>query len=368
MKFLIPIWKDTTVHRLEREALGGFIISADDYVWTEEIDLNMIGLDTKRDLRLIRFWNTGDIDVPNFTTKAHQSISARIPKNANMFVPKIKHLELARHVFDFYHDQICTNECDAWLMDIMEWKDYWESSKIFINKEVAQKYFSVNTDWIYSNYNFLTSTNRPSNSWNHINLAALNKDNGSREMIISRYDDGRLVEFDFDSYHIRLIADILGYELPEDPHAAFSMYYYGTESRRDEAKHLTFRQIYGGVETQYATHDFFMKIENFKKLIWEQLLDEGYVYTPLYKRPIFKSKTMNINKLFNYYLQALETEMNMIFMKKLKEFNAVPVLYTYDSFLFDIQSDAEIDSIRTMFTFPVHVKIGTNYNDLRHIY
>ena len=56
--------------------------------------------------------------------------------------------------------------------------------------------------------------------------------------------------------------------------------------------------------------------------------------------------SLNKNKLFNYVLQALETERNILILDKLSKIDlnqkSIPILYTYDSILFDVQEDEEI--------------------------
>ena len=37
----------------------------------------------------------------------------------------------------------------------------------------------------------------------------------SRNGFVSRFDDGVLIEMDYDAYHLRLIADIIGYDFPD---------------------------------------------------------------------------------------------------------------------------------------------------------
>jgi hypothetical protein len=67
---------------------------------------------------------------------------------------------------------------------------------------------------MYTEFNPYTITGRPSSGAARINLNSLNKEDGTRRMIISRHPNGRLVEFDYDSYHIRLIAKLIGFDLP----------------------------------------------------------------------------------------------------------------------------------------------------------
>ena len=80
---------------------------------------------------------------------------------------------------------------------------------------------------------------------------------------------------------------------------------------------------------------------------------------------------MNPQKLFNYLLQNLETSMNVrilwdiftvIHNKKSKL-----ILYTYDSFLFDLSEDEEylketIKGIFDKYRFSIKTKQGYNYD------
>ena len=75
------------------------------------------------------------------------------------------------------------------------------------NRDITDVYYYLESNGIhttggieYTQYNLFTSTGRPSNTFNGINYAALNKEDGSRNRFISRFENGMLVEFDFDAY------------------------------------------------------------------------------------------------------------------------------------------------------------------------
>ena len=89
--------------------------------------------------------------------------------------------------------------------DIIDNLTYLESSGLRYDKNI-----------VFSEYNPYTSTGRPSNRFGGINFAALNKSDGSRAKFISRFGSkGKLVEFDYDAYHLRLIADKVGYKFSD---------------------------------------------------------------------------------------------------------------------------------------------------------
>jgi hypothetical protein len=84
-----------------------------------------------------------------------------------------------------------------------------------------------------------------------------------------------------------------------------------------------------------------------------------------------KLEDMNPQKLFNYVLQNMETSVNIEILfrifKLLKGRNTKLVLYTYDSFLFDVDNSEKdvIDAIKQVFNkFKLRIteKNGLNYN------
>ena len=103
----------------------------------------------------------------------------------------------------------------------------------------------------------------------------------------------------------------------------------------------------------------------------------GYVTTPL-GRKLSKSNLtdMNANKLFNYMLQATETELNMRILSKVMDFlkdkKSKMVLYTYDSYLLDIHSD-DFNSLQNLKIliegngFPTKIEIGDRYSEMESI-
>ena len=101
--------------------------------------------------------------------------------------------------------------------------------------------------YAYSNFNILTTTGRPSNTFRGINLGALNKNDDTRNQIVTRHNPGMLVEFDYDAYHLRLLAKILKYDVPADislhQHFANTVY----KASYDEAKRISWQILYGNV-------------------------------------------------------------------------------------------------------------------------
>jgi hypothetical protein len=86
---------------------------------------------------------------------------------------------------------------------------------------------------------------------------------------------------------------------------------------------------------------------------------------------------MTANKLFNYYLQSVETEVSVQKLnqvqKILSEYQTCMILYTYDSILFDVPvTEAKeilpkIKNILEAGNFPVKVKVGGIYSKMNSI-
>lgn len=196
----------------------------------------------------------------------------------------------------------------------------------------------------YSLYNNFTTTGRPTNNFGGTNYSALNKSDGSRDHIVSKM--GEFYQWDFDGYHIRLIAKLIGETIPESSaHEWLGKQYFGKEELTDEdyqnSKAITFRQLYGGVDIENLEIPFYDKTNRFIQTLYKDFLIKGYIETRFGKRiPFQKIENHNAQKVFNYYLQALETETNAVLIQRinelLKNYRTKLVLYTYDSFLFDL--------------------------------
>ena len=137
---------------------------------------------------------------------------------------------------------------------------------------------------------------------------------------------------------------------------------------------VTFKQIYGGVFTQYLFHPFFKGIQDYTDKQWDKFQKDGFVVNGLFRK-ITKENFPNITKyqLFNYLIQAKETGHNFEILKTinffLKDYKTNVVLYNYDAFVFDFCED-EYDSIFgilkniVMSDFPISIKRGKHYGAL----
>jgi hypothetical protein len=133
--------------------------------------------------------------------------------------------------------------------------------------------------------------------------------------------------------------------------------------------------LYGGIDKDFEKVPFFGKTKTYINKLWSIFKSKGSVVTPLMKRPLYAKHLhdMNPNKLFNYVLQASETEYNLSILNDINdllcEYNTNIILYTYDSVLFDydIKDGKELLlKLRNVMSragrFPVKTKAGVNYH------
>ena len=247
--------------------------------------------------------------------------------------------------------------------------------KVVSEWEISDSY--IHSGLLYTKYNPYTVTGRPTNRHLGINWSALNKSDGSRSVIRSRFGAGSLIQFDFESYHIRLIARLIGYEFPDDKTAHEHLAEWYGPVDRETAKGITFRYLYGGLDELGRGIPFFQRADEFIKKTYRQYVLDGRLTTPIMGREIGFERIgadAGEQKVFNYFLQALETEVNYHKIGELLEWfegrRSKLILYSYDAFVIDAVSDErddilrEIPSILSKGGFPVKIYEGMDYDKM----
>jgi hypothetical protein len=238
-------------------------------------------------------------------------------------------------------------------------------TKKFIDRW-PQSLKNLHGDIIYTEYNPYTLTSRPSNRHGGINFGALNKSDGTREVFIPQ--EGKMfLQFDYDAYHVRIIGKLIGYPLPKTSVHQWLADEYGCSY--EDSKGRTFRILYGGVSEEDRKIPFFDKVDGFIGQLYTNSIQRGYLQTPKGRKiPLEWIEGPTSQKYFNYLLQATETEFNIEVMKKLKNSALpLPLLYTYDSFLFEFDA-SEVDIIKGVksvlesFGFPIKASWGMDYS------
>ena len=309
------------------------------------------------------------------TTQTHDLYYRQHKDNPelNLIIPIVKHYELCETIFrdlkaninieKTKYDEFFNSRVSVVFNAI-------ERSGIRIHNNTFSEYFhAVDGEYVNTQFNLKTTTTRPSNKFNNVNYAALNKENGCRKSFIPR--NNRFVEIDISAYHPSLSARLIDYDFAGvDIHAHFASL-YGVDYKK--SKELTFKQLYGGVFKNYKHLEFFQKIEKYVGELWSKFQSDGFVECKVsgYRYEKENLDDMNPQKLFNYILQNLETSTNVLILWDifciLRKHRTQLVLYTYDSFLFD-WDEGEIElleKIRDIFKkYKLNIKEieGYDYN------
>lgn len=222
---------------------------------------------------------------------------------------------------------------------------------------------------VYTEYNPFTVTGRPSNRHGGINYAALNKTDGSRDVFVS---DGIFLQMDYNAYHPRLIGKLIKFDMPDGNVHEWLAEQYGCDV--NEGKGITFRLLYGGIDEDFRQIPYLNAVADWIGELWMETNKRGFLQTPHRMIPLDWIEGANPQKVFNYLLQAVETEMNMDKIRTILDYiKGTPIkfcLYTYDSFLLDVPTDVDPNWIRDLKNiieeggFPIKASWGVDYGKL----
>jgi hypothetical protein len=397
---LIPILCDVNKHPLENSLclLYVKILDGDEYLLpfrhSEALNLDISYLDKlnsdhkkyvydrKQFNHIVSWKNVIDINlqyymehnkplyIEDISTNSHDYFNRKYYKlqGVNCIVPILKHLELCRKLSNEFQKHIDLPVYKEYNDDIIDNLTYLESSGLRCDKEI-----------VYSEYNLYTSTGRPSNRFGGINFAALNKSDGSRKPFVSRFENGMLVEFDYDAYHLRLIGEVVNYKFPDGSVHEHMGEFYGCDYQ--ESKNRSFQYLYGHIPIEVVQiNPFFGAVHDYINKIWSEYKQGDFITSNIYSKKIYRKNLseMSRNKLFNYLIQLMETENNMKMLSNLipflESYKSKLILYSYDSFLFDFNLDDGVDFlnkikkiIESNGLFPTKTSKGTNYHEMEDI-
>ena len=309
------------------------------------------------------------------TTQTHDLYYRQHKDNPelNLIIPIVKHYELCETIFGDLKANINiekTKHNEFFNSRVSVVFNAIERSGIRIHNETFSEYFhAVDGEYVHTQFNLKTTTTRPSNKFKNVNYAALNKENGCRKSFIPR--NSKFVEIDISAYHPSLAARLIDYSFTtSDIHAHFATL-YNVDYKK--SKELTFKQLYGGVFKDYKHLEFFRKIEKYVGELWDKFQSDGFVECKIsgYRYKKENLDNMNPQKLFNYILQNLETSTNVLILwdmlRILRKYKTKLILYTYDSFLLDIDENEAgvLEEVREIFKkYKLNIKEieGYDYN------
>jgi hypothetical protein len=221
---------------------------------------------------------------------------------------------------------------------------------------------------VYSEYNPYTVTSRPTNRHSGINWGALNKEDGTRQ-IIKAGDGKELYMLDYDAFHPRLIGKLLNIPLPTaSVHQTFADE-WGIPYA--DAKSRVFRILYGGVRDEDTGIPFFKAVRDALEMWGDVWTRRGYIQTAAGR--IIRNEWIpewTPIKGFNYLLQAVETEFNMQTLSRIMDEKLpIPIMYSYDSFMWELDAGDTVTAhnlrkIVDGLGIPTKASWGMTYDDL----
>ncbi len=363
------------------------------YVFDKKKFVNLTDYKNVNDLYIFEFIDFCKIsEDSDYETKTHTFFKIKHHNyTLNQIIPISKHIETFSKKCEHYAKYITSLVDESFLNlnnRVTETLQKIEKEGLCVDETHFNLSFPDKKDLIYDSkvyteYNIFTSTGRPSNRFGGVNYSALNKDNGCREAFVSRFgDEGFLIGMDYRGYHPHIVANLINYpiDMKVDIYEYLGQLYFNKTELEPEdiqqSKQITFQNFYGGIDERYIEIPFFKKVSEYIHHRWEYFKQNKYVETPVFKRRITENHIVdpNPNKLFNYLLQASETEFSLQNIHEvndyLKDKESKIVLYVYDSVLIDVKIDEGLDLIKNVKKlmennqFPVKVTAGPNYNKM----
>jgi hypothetical protein len=331
------------------------------------------------DVQLINsYQHFQEINIEQYESKVETDFKRKYyTESPSTLIPIAKHYEKYENIYDHIEQTInkisedlepyaFLNHYVAPLFYNIEKQGIKLSKEPFIEhfKTLPNPKFSVSKGKIYTQYNLNTLTGRPSNAFNGINFAALNKTNGERAAFIPENDT--LVEIDFKAYHPTIIAKLAGYEFTGNIYDQLANEFPG--STPETIKELVFQQLYGGVRKEFQDKPFFSQVNDYTNRLWINNSTVGTQFGKCFTKQMIENPTPQ--KLLNYIVQNTETIFNVVqfsaVINFLKDKKTKIILYTYDSILLDYDSSENIlNSITSLLKFNYSTKTGHNYAEIK---
>lgn len=376
----IPVYSDIHYHRVQNQTLCVGIIFEDNtyIISTSHEDVQRFDITptehsiSPKEASAVLYEQQQTIpELRNFYTpyinETHHFFGGSI--NVNRIIP----ITVWADVITRYSNSLPITKPSNYMVNLIDTLEEIEDSGLSVDTSILTPTRAFKDGMVFSEYNPFTTTGRPSNRFGGINFSALNKSDGSRDAYISRYENGTLIQMDFEAYHLRLIAEKFNIYLPVDGslHETFGKLYFNTdnitEELYEESKKKTFEILYGITPNDYGI-ELFQEIRKFRNGFQGQnsvKLPSGIEVEVFDPSP---------SKLFNYYIQSLEMvktlpKLGMV-LDTIRGSNNHLILYTYDSILLDMENYDEnlVGNIKNILEenkkFPVRVYRGSSYGDL----
>jgi len=407
VSYWFPMWADTDLHPLNNilsfifiQCDGRDYIISHSHIDTISIDLRGISdvistegiswvFQKKKLLHTLKINPNDVLDIDTaYFLKSGEVIDYRTPfqplisqwthngyyDNLTKIIPILKLGEVITDLIPKYHTITDEDYNFYWYNDVyiptltdIERSGIYVDRKKFTDRYSASFKHLTPSNTVYNEYNPFTLTGRPSNRYGGINFSAINKTDGSREVFIP---NGIFLQMDYDAYHLRLIGKLIGYPLPKTSVHQWLGEQYGVSY--EESKSITFQLLYGGIPDEFLQIEFYRLVKVYIDNLWEETNRLGYLKTVKRRIPLKWIEQPNPQKVFNYLIQAVETEVNVEklqrIMEAVKDTDIRLTLYVYDSFLFDVPLEVDKGKIKELKEiiegggFPIKGSWGEDYS------
>jgi hypothetical protein len=382
--YIFPI-NHTEAFKIDLELVKSFLSKhAKLYCFDKKFSSYFIDLDNLVDLGFIILDKENKLPELEETTQIQRELyrDYYYKEDINRIIPISKLYETAERKYQKVSQYIGGNYDDFYDRMIKVYKKI-EEAGIQTEEKILNKHFELNysaytikDNTLYTTYNLHNLTSRPTNSGNGINLLALNKETGGRAAFVPK--KSMFLELDFVAYHPSLLGIMTGfYDRSEDIYTAIGEERRGraiTPEEREEEKQRTFQAIYGGFSEEDMSITFFSQVAKLQAKLAKEMNTNGYVKLPT-GRILHKSENLYPQKIFNYYIQNLETYTNVEILEEVLELldnhRSKVNLVVYDSFLIDFDvldgkaPILKIQEITKKHGLNTKLKYGNNYNNLQ---
>lgn len=322
--------------------------------------------------------------IPNF----------KIQKYIPFLMSRAGSIELDVEEQAFYKRMCKKDEITCWLSNReISFLPTFENSKLDFKIRKNCKLAKIN----FSNKRTITGRIASKDVYNPQNL---DKKNDERKDIISRFDNGKLLVFDYVSFETKISLFISGNKeyiekyKDADFHREIAILINNcsdiTEEQRELAKGIVHPLLYGaGEETLLRKLSDFdepeyklYQVKLFLKPIIDKAKEINEIAKEISRVTTPQGSIINVEKNyagFNNYIQAYATEIvvDKLFEIKelLKSFKTQFLFQVHDSLVFDLHPDEMflIDKIKILLSeygnmkFDVSINIGKNYKDLNKL-
>jgi hypothetical protein len=362
----------------------------------EQSTKNIITINKKDHVKCLNFTNCIDVNIFEWSygleitnNKNHYTSAHNYFKNNNkpffdfsFYVPIIKLYEyytsIRDYILDFIknHKLYLSDKTFKFINEEINVFSKLESNGLFIDYDKYNRKDTLYDNRIFPDYYLFNKSFRPSPSSGYVNMSSMKKESNIRESIISRFEGGRLIEFDYKAAHLYYLGNVVDYEFKEYPYLEVARDVLNTNdvSADDIAKikKLTQTVLYGDIKLDLP---FFNKVNELKAELVESNESSKFIELPKSGVRIFN---VDSRKVMSYFVHGIETETNTYTMSKIqsflekKSYKSKLIFYMYDSFLFDIHPDEKdvINDLERLIngrSMQTHISGGLNWSKLRKI-